>query len=128
MISARSAAVQTPWLLVRRKAVHSNSQESAFGGVWPWNRRLRPEFSAAASFSNEDIMGQINRLPSEFPDGARYVIEARAGHILSRYLEFPDGRQVELPAVRVRPQERVRAPRRLRNPRRPARACADPHK
>ena len=67
-------------------------------------------------------MGQINRLPSEFPDGTRYVIEGRAGHIISRYLEFPDGRQVELPAVRVRPQERVRAPRRLRNPRRPARA------
>jgi hypothetical protein len=67
-------------------------------------------------------MGQINRLPSEFPDGTRYVIEGRAGHIISRYLEFPDGRQVDLPAVRVRPQERVRAPRSLRNPRGPARA------
>ena len=41
-------------------------------------------------------MGQIDRLPSQFPDGTRFVIEGRAGRIVSRYLEFPDGRHVDL--------------------------------
>jgi hypothetical protein len=41
-------------------------------------------------------MGQIDRLPSEVPDGTRFVIEGRAGRIVSRYLEFPDGRHVDL--------------------------------
>ncbi len=64
-------------------------------------------------------MGQVNRLPSRFPDGTRYVIEGRAGRILSRYLEFPDGRHVDLPADPVGSKElgsqgRVRVDGRLR--------------
>ena len=59
-------------------------------------------------------MGQINRLPSRFPEGTRYVIEGRAGGIVSRYLEFPDGRHVDLPADRMVQQERVQVRRRLR--------------
>jgi hypothetical protein len=64
-------------------------------------------------------MGQVNRLPSRFPDGTRYVIEGRAGRILSRYLEFPDGRRVDLPADHMGSKDpgsqgRVRVDRRLR--------------
>jgi hypothetical protein len=60
------------------------------------------------------IMGQINRLPSRFPDGTRYVIEGHAGRIVSRYLEFPDGRHVDLPTDHAGPPERGRAHRRVR--------------
>jgi hypothetical protein len=59
-------------------------------------------------------MGQVNRLPSQFPDGTRYVIEGRAGRILSRYLEFPDGRHVDLPANHMGSEERGQARQRLR--------------
>jgi hypothetical protein len=58
-------------------------------------------------------MGQINRLPSQFPDGTRFVIEGRLGRIVSRYLEFPDGRHVDLPADHLG-SGRVRARRRPR--------------
>jgi hypothetical protein len=57
-------------------------------------------------------MGQVNRLPSHFPNGTRYVIEGRAGRIVSRYLEFPDGRHIELPAEPT--EARLRARRHLR--------------
>jgi len=61
-------------------------------------------------------MGQVNRLPSQFPDGTRYVIEGRAGRILSRYLEFPDGRHVDLLAgAGQSPGPRDLATPRLRN-------------
>jgi hypothetical protein len=55
-------------------------------------------------------MGQLNRLPSQFPEGTRFIIEGRAGRILSRCLEFPDGRHVDLPVDhgRAKPSVRVR--------------------
>jgi hypothetical protein len=59
-------------------------------------------------------MGQINRLPSQFPDGTRFVIEGRAGRIVSRYLEFPDGRHVDLTTDHQGSGGRVRERRRLR--------------
>jgi hypothetical protein len=59
-------------------------------------------------------MGQMDRLPSQFPDGTRFVIEGRAGRIVSRYLEFPDGRHVDLPADHLGSGGRVRARRRPR--------------
>jgi hypothetical protein len=58
---------------------------------------MTAEFQAQAPpLKREDFMGQIDRLPSQFPDGTRFVIEGRAGRIVSRYLEFPDGRHVDL--------------------------------
>jgi hypothetical protein len=57
-------------------------------------------------------MGQVNRLPSHFPNGTRYVIEGRAGRVLARYLEFPDGRHIDLPADHS--EARIRGRRRLR--------------
>jgi hypothetical protein len=57
-------------------------------------------------------MGQIDRLPSRFPDGTRYVVEGRDGRILSRYLEFPDGRHVNLPANAGQPPKRRASARR----------------
>jgi hypothetical protein len=59
-------------------------------------------------------VGQLNRLPSRFPDGTRFIIEGRAGRILSRCLEFPDGRHVDLPVDHGRSKPSVRARRRLR--------------
>jgi hypothetical protein len=63
-------------------------------------------------------VGQINRLPTQFPDGTRFVIEGRAGRILSRYLEryleFPDGRHVDLTADHPGPGERAPGRRHLR--------------
>jgi hypothetical protein len=53
-------------------------------------------------------MGQIDRLPSQFPDGTRFVIEGRAGRIVSRYLEFPDGRHIDLKADHLGSGGRVR--------------------
>jgi hypothetical protein len=57
-------------------------------------------------------VGQLNRLPSQFPEGTRFIIEGRAGRILSRCLEFPDGRHVDLPVdhARAKPSVRVRQP------------------
>jgi hypothetical protein len=63
---------------------------------------------------SEDIVGQINRLPIQFPDGTRFVIEGRPGRVLSRYLEFPDGRHVDLGADHPEPGERARGRRHLR--------------
>jgi hypothetical protein len=65
---------------------------------------------------NEGIMGQVDRLPNQFPDGTRFVIEGRAGRIVSRYLEFPDGRHVDLPANRPESGGRTRARRGLHKP------------
>jgi hypothetical protein len=62
----------------------------------------------------EDLMGQIDRLPSQFPDGTRFVIEGRAGRIVSRYLEFPDGRHVDLTTDHPGSGGRVRERQRLR--------------
>jgi hypothetical protein len=59
-------------------------------------------------------VGQINRLPSQFPEGTRFIIEGRAGRILSRCLEFPDGRHVDLPVDPGRAKPSVRVRRRLR--------------
>jgi hypothetical protein len=67
-------------------------------------------------------MGQIDRLPSQFPDGTRFVIEGRAGRIVSRYLEFPDGRHIDLTADHLGSGGGVREHRRLRKP--AARAAA----
>ena len=56
-------------------------------------------------------MGQIDRLPSQFPDGTRFVIEGRAGRIVSRYLEFPDGRHLDLTPAHLGSGGRVRGRR-----------------
>ena len=74
-------------------------------------------------------MAQINRLPTQFPDGTRFVIEGRAGRVLSRYLEFPDGRHIDLTAGNPAPAERARGRRSARKDgrRRPYdRACGSP--
>ncbi|HEV3372441.1 MAG TPA: hypothetical protein VG145_07825 [Xanthobacteraceae bacterium] len=70
--------------------------------------------ASAPRLKREDFMGQINRLPSQFPDGTRFVIEGRAGRIVSRYLEFPDGRHVDLTTDHQGSGGRVRERRRLR--------------
>lgn len=64
-------------------------------------------------------MGQIDRLPTQFPDGTKFVIEGRAGRILTRYVEFPDGRHIDLTADGVAPGARARG---RRSPRKDGRA------
>jgi hypothetical protein len=79
-----------------------------------WEPVLGCGISGAALFRKEGFVGQINRLPDQFPEGTRYIIEGRAGRILSRYLEFPDGRHVDLPADHVHSTSAIQGRRRSR--------------
>jgi hypothetical protein len=80
-------------------ATHRNQHPCAeWIGTTARNRNFS---SGACRYFQGGIMGQLDHLPSRFPDGTRYVIEGREGRILLRYLEFPDGRHVDLPTNRA---------------------------